>query len=300
MDSGSRFCSAGMTTNNSIATLLKQFHARKPARIWSLIVTLYGDAIVPRGGSLWIGSLIEIMALFRIDAGHVRTAVSRLSSDGWLASAKRGRASFYRLTNRGEAEFLQATQRIYTGVPRMRGEMQVALIGPVTHDSAALRGALKTAGYAAVSPVIHVGFGALPPDLAGRSGVFVTTPRPEDRRALAGAAFRLDEVSQAYRDFVAQFSPLAVALEGKAPDGEDAMVARTLLIHAFRRVVLRDPGLPADLLPPDWQGDTARALAARIYEVVVAPSELFLDRTGQNEAGPLPPPGPGFHSRFAS
>ena len=32
--------------------LLKQFHARKPARIWSLIVTLYGDAIVPRGGSL--------------------------------------------------------------------------------------------------------------------------------------------------------------------------------------------------------------------------------------------------------
>ncbi len=81
-----------------ISALLKQFHARKPARIWSLIVTLYGDAIVPRGGSLWIGSLIEIMALFRIDAGHVRTAVSRLSSDGWLASTKRGRASYYRLT----------------------------------------------------------------------------------------------------------------------------------------------------------------------------------------------------------
>ena len=110
-----------MALSPPIATLLKQFHARKPARIWSLIVTLYGDAIVPRGGSLWIGSLIEIMALFRIDAGHVRTAVSRLSSDGWLASTKRGRASYYRLTKSGEAEFLQATQRIYSGVARDAG-----------------------------------------------------------------------------------------------------------------------------------------------------------------------------------
>ena len=110
-----------MPLSPPIASLLKQFHARKPARIWSLIVTLYGDAIVPRGGSLWIGSLIEIMALFRIDAGHVRTAVSRLSSDGWLASTKRGRASYYRLSRSGEDDFLQATQRIYSAVPVRHG-----------------------------------------------------------------------------------------------------------------------------------------------------------------------------------
>jgi phenylacetic acid degradation operon negative regulatory protein len=130
-----------MALSPPIAALLKQFHARKPARIWSLIVTLYGDAIVPRGGSLWIGSLIEIMDLFRIDAGHVRTAVSRLSSDGWLASTKRGRASYYRLTKSGEAEFLQATQRIYSGVPEMQGELQVVVIGPKAGDPAGLRAA---------------------------------------------------------------------------------------------------------------------------------------------------------------
>jgi phenylacetic acid degradation operon negative regulatory protein len=281
-----------------IAALLRQFHARKPARIWSLIVTLYGDAIVPRGGSLWIGSLIEIMALFRIDAGHVRTAVSRLSSDGWLASTKRGRASFYRLTRSGETEFLQATQRIYAGVPALQGEMQVMLIAPAASDPAALRAALKEAGYSAVSPVIHVGFGPPPAALSAVEGVFVTTPRDEDRAALAAAAFRLGDVSQAYREFVAQFSALATALEGTPATDAEALVARTLLIHAFRRVVLRDPGLPAGLLPPDWQGDAARALAARIYAGVVGPSERFLDRCGQNEAGALPPPGPGFHRRF--
>ncbi|MFZ5689820.1 MAG: PaaX family transcriptional regulator C-terminal domain-containing protein [Pseudomonadota bacterium] len=288
-----------MALSPPIASLLRQFHARKPVRIWSLIVTLYGDAIVPRGGSIWIGSLIEIMALFGIDPGHVRTAVSRLSSDGWLASTKRGRASYYRLTKSGEAEFLQATQRIYSGIPVVQGGMQVAVIGPAAHDPAGLRAALQAAGYAAVSPVIHVGFGTVPADLGAGEGLFVMTPRPEDRRALAAAAFRTDDVSQGYRDFIAQFAPLAAAAESRAPGEEDALVARTLLIHAFRRVVLRDPGLPAELLPSDWQGEAARALAARIYALVAGPSERFLDRAAQNENGHLPPPTTSFHKRFA-
>ena len=102
-----------MPLSPAIASFVRKFHAHKPARIWSLIVTFYGDAVVPRGGSLWIGSLIDIMELFDIDAGHVRTAISRLSSDGWLSRVKRGRASYYRLSKRGEGVFLAATQRIY-------------------------------------------------------------------------------------------------------------------------------------------------------------------------------------------
>ena len=289
-----------MALSPPIAAILKQFHARKPARIWSLIVTLYGDAIVPRGGSLWIGSLIEIMDLFRIDAGHVRTAVSRLSSDGWLASTKRGRASYYRLTKSGEAEFLQATQRIYSGLPEMQGEMRVVVLAPKATDPAALRARLIGEGYAALSPVIHVGFQALPADLAGHDGVFALTPRDDDRRALAAAAFTLDEVSRAYRDFVNLFSPLADASAGKLLSEEEALIARTLMIHAFRRAVLRDPGLPSHLLPPDWQGDAARALAGRIYARVVPPSEQFLNRHGKTEEGALPPPEPSFYLRLGS
>ena len=286
-----------MTRNSTIAQLLDQFHARKPARIWSLIVTLYGDAIVPRGGSLWIGSLIEIMALFNIDAGHVRTAVSRLSSDGWLSSTKRGRASYYRLSRSGEDEFLQATQRIYSSIPVRRGALRVALIGPAVGDAAALRTGLKAAGFAPVSPIIHVGLGS-PPSELWAAGLFVLTPEENDKRDLAAAAWRLDEMAQAYRDFIAQFSSLAALLDKQALKDDEALVARTLLIHAFRRVVLRDPALPADLLPMDWSGEAARALAGRIYAAVVAPSERFLDAHGRNEEGPLPAPDARFHKRF--
>ncbi|MFG1316914.1 phenylacetic acid degradation operon negative regulatory protein PaaX, partial [Xanthobacter autotrophicus] len=32
-------------------------HVRaEPSRTWSIIVTIYGDAIVPRGGSVWLGT----------------------------------------------------------------------------------------------------------------------------------------------------------------------------------------------------------------------------------------------------
>lgn len=281
-----------------IASLLEQFHARKPTRVWSLIVTLYGDAIVPRGGSLWIGSLIEIMALFGIEAGHVRTAVSRLSSDGWLSSTKQGRASYYRLSHIGEDEFLRATQRIYSSIPVRHGELRVALIGPAVADVAALRGELQGAGFAAVSPVIHVGIGH-PPSSLQVPGLFVLTPEGADKRALAATAWRLDEMAQAYRDFIAQFSPLAATLDRQVLKYDEALVARTLLIHAFRRLVLRDPGLPADLLPQDWSGAAARALASHIYAAVVGPSEGFLDAHARNDEGPLPAPETGFHRRFS-
>ncbi len=298
MDSGSRFRSAGMTTNNSTASLVRQFHARKPARIWSLIVTLYGDAIVPRGGSLWIGSLIEIMALFRIDAGHVRTAMSRLSSDGWLSSTKRGRASYYRLSRSGEDEFLQATQRIYSAVPVRHGDLFVAAIGPAAGDAASLRSELKAAGYAPVSPSIHAGLGELPVALRRRDGLFLLTPQDEDRHALAAAAFGIGDVSKAYGDFIALFTSLAAWLRAGTPSDEESLMARTLLIHNFRRVVLRDPGLPPELLPADWNGEAARALASEIYARVVPGSERFLDLHGRDEKGSLPPPAAAFHKRF--
>src|SRR5215475_11102301 len=95
----------------AVAALLDRFHTLKPVRAWSLIVTLYGDAVVPRGGSLWLGSLVDIMARLRIDAGHVRTAMSRLTSDGWLERERIGRNSYYRLSKRGEGDFATATRR---------------------------------------------------------------------------------------------------------------------------------------------------------------------------------------------
>jgi phenylacetic acid degradation operon negative regulatory protein len=303
----------------AVHALVDRFHERKPVRAWSLIVTLYGDAVVPRGGSLWLGSLTELMALFRIDAGHVRTAMSRLTADGWLVRERIGRNSYYRLSARSQTDFLAAAQRIYVGHERrFDGRLRLALLGSAVDGRAALRPALEQAGFAALSPTAFVAVADPPADFRERDGLFLLTAEAGDAAALAAAAFRLAPIAAAYRAFITLVTPLAEALEGAAEarvlstgdapalgtsdapalGTSDALIARILLIHEFRRIVLRDPGLPSALLPPDWPGGIARALTARIYRAVAGAAERHLDASAHNEHGPLRPAGADFASRF--
>src|SRR5262245_8950300 len=85
----------------------------EPSRTWSIIITVYGDAIVPRGGSVWLGTLLSFFTALDIDGGVVRTAMSRLTSDGWLERHRVGRNSFYRLADKGRETFKQAARQIY-------------------------------------------------------------------------------------------------------------------------------------------------------------------------------------------
>jgi phenylacetic acid degradation operon negative regulatory protein len=78
----------------------------------------------------------------------------------------------------------------------------------------------------------------------------------------------------------------------------DAFTARILLIHHYRRVVLRDPLLPTALLPLDWPGRAARTLCGEIYRGLLPGSEQWLDRHASNENGPLPKPGAELFRRF--
>ena len=90
-----------------------------------------------------------------------------------------------------------------------------------------------------------------------------------------------DGLAEAYSRFLAGWQPVADALaSGLRLPPLDAMAARTLLIHDWRRLVLRDPGLPEALLPPDWPAQEARLLARRIYTPLVAASEEWLSSEG--------------------
>ncbi len=288
----------------AVAKLLDQFHAKRPVRAWSLIITLYGDAIVPRGGSLWLGSLSEIMALFRIDAGHVRTAMSRLTADGWLTREKVGRNSYYRLSRREQGSFIAATQRIYfTHTPLFDGRLRLALLGPGIDDRSAVRPMLERAGFAALSPTAYVAYADPTPPLPETEGLFLL--RTQEGEDLIGSGHGSVEacadrakLSHLHRSLYA--ARRRACQNGASTPGPDALVARVLLIHEFRRIVLRDPGLPPGLLPDDWPGTDARQLAARLYRKLVTESEGFLDSAAQDQNGALPPAGDELAERFSS
>src|SRR5262249_35791600 len=100
-----------------LRTLLRRFRARRPLRGGSLLITLFGDAIAPRGGAVTLGSLIRLAAPFGLTERLVRTSAARLARAGWLTAQRSGRRSEYRLTRSGARRFAEATRRIYGAGP---------------------------------------------------------------------------------------------------------------------------------------------------------------------------------------
>ncbi|MDH3589938.1 MAG: hypothetical protein OEQ74_11100, partial [Gammaproteobacteria bacterium] len=86
------------TFSNIAADLVEDFRAQRPIRAGSLLITVFGDAIAPHGGTVWLGSLIRVLEGFGINQRLVRTSVFRLVKDGWLTTEQIGRRSYYSLT----------------------------------------------------------------------------------------------------------------------------------------------------------------------------------------------------------
>ncbi|KMO38835.1 phenylacetic acid degradation protein [Methylobacterium variabile] len=280
-----------------LAPLIDHFHARTPIRAGSLVVTVFGDAVVPRGGALSLESLLAVTRAFRIGDGVVRTALSRLVADGWFERWKLGRNSFYRLTGTGAAAFARATARIYgPAAPAWSGAFDLLVLD----EAGAARAEFAAAGYGSLGPDLMIGTAATVP--AGE-GALRLAARPEDpatARRLAARAWPVAEVGERYARFVATFAAAGEAVAVERPVGLDALVLRILLIHEYRRAVLKDPLLPADLLPEDWPGTAARALCATLYRAIAPAAEAWLDAHAVSDTGPLPPPGPAFAARFAA
>jgi phenylacetic acid degradation operon negative regulatory protein len=251
-------------------------------RIASFIVTIWGDAVTPRGGSLWLGSLQAILDRFGCTPGQVRTAMSRLTEEGWLARNRLGRNSFYRLGPRGEQVFAAAAARIYAGgPPAWDGCFRLVLL-----PDAAMREALQARGFGSLPGGAMVGVAGDPAELPKGVPVLSGTVRDAaEARLLVARAWPLEALSGGYRRFLDAFEPL----RGVPLAAEEALPLRLLLVHEWRRLVLRDPLLPVPLLPEDWPGGRARDLAATLYRRLTPKAEAWLDAEGRNEDGTLPP-----------
>ena len=282
-----------------VEKVLDRFHERTPIRAGSLIVTVFGDAVVPRGGVLSVVTLVEIMRAFRINEGLVRTALSRLVSDGWFERWRLGRRSYYRLTPQGSREFERATGRIYSETPHpWRGSFDLVLLdGP---NRQTLRAALADLGYGVLGPEMLVAPSGAGSEIAdSHLRLSATASDRGAARRLAKRAWPLAEVETRYHRFIESYSLVREALEAGDPFSDlEALIVRILLIHDFRRAVLKDPLLPAELLPEGWAGRTARDVCADVYLALAPFAERWLDKHGQNDQGVLPPPERGFAHRF--
>jgi phenylacetic acid degradation operon negative regulatory protein len=283
-----------------LARIIEQLK-REPSRTGSIVITVFGDAIVPRGGSVWLGTLLEFFKPLDIDSGVVRTAMSRLAADGWLERNKVGRNSFYRLVKKGRQTFDAATKHIYDPQPSdWTGRFELLLIGN-GEDRDASREALKNAGFGSPLPGVWIAPSGVPvPEEAARAIRLEVSAEDDSGRRLLSESWPLDRTADAYLKFMKTFEPLRSWIGRRERLSDlDAFTGRILLIHHYRRVVLRDPLLPTPLLPADWPGRAARKLCGEIYRGLLPLSEQWLDRNASNENGPLPPPGEELARRFS-
>jgi phenylacetic acid degradation operon negative regulatory protein len=99
----------------------------------------------------------------------------------------------------------------------------------------------------------------------------------------------LRELAGSYRKMVAAFAQIEAAATARPrPTPINAFVIRTLLIHQYRKIHLRDPVLPISLLPNDWIGTRAYELCRDLYRHVFESAEAYLADETSRLAGPLP------------
>ncbi len=292
--------------------LVEEFRARPTLRAGSLITTVFGDAIAPRGGTVWLGSLIRVMQDFGISERLVRTSVFRLAKDGWLQADQVGRRSYYSLTKEGRERFEQATNRIY-GTPGKDWDGEWCLLLLSGLDAASKERVRKECGWLGFGPMSADVLAQPSPDLAelqqtlhrlGVSEQLVvmrgkTIRSDPAMRELTRNCWSLDDIDARYSTFAERFRPLMKALaETPALTEKSAFVVRTLLIQEYRKILLRDPQLPAALLPAGWHGTAAYQLCRNLYQRVHAGADAYLDKRLESADGPLPPPGISFMRRF--
>ncbi len=295
-----------------IERLLQRFARRQPARTGSLIVTIFGDAILPRGGEVLLADLIALLAEFSLNDSQVRTALSRLVADGWLEAERLGRRSLYRPTEIGRHRFSEATRRIYSGPPKAwRGGWHVLLL-PDGAERGELGKDLGWLGFGSLAPgvMLHptpdpASLASVIADLPADARPLVITgktafsPPPRLLPALVQRCWDLAALTESYRGFLAEFAELGDAVKQDfVPAPLPALLGRLMLIHDYRRLILRDPMLPPALLPRDWIGRDAYAASRGLYRALAKPAERWIDGHLHGGAGPLPGPGAAFRRRF--
>jgi phenylacetic acid degradation operon negative regulatory protein len=235
-----------------------------------------------------------------------------LAQDGWLQSQRSGRQSEYQLTAEGRQRFADATQKIYADSPRdWDGSWTLLWLPekPLAQRNK-LREELRWLGFGQISagvlahPTHSVSDTRV--KLAqwnGNVALVLLRGTDADERShqeLVKAGWDLSDLARRYEKLVASFTPILDASPARqellAP--ETAFIVRTLLIHEYRKIHLRDPLLPRALLPPDWIGTAAYELCRNLYRLVFQQAETHVGELAETLSGPLATPSHDTLRRF--
>ncbi|MBC3841257.1 PaaX family transcriptional regulator [Streptacidiphilus sp. 4-A2] len=257
----------------------------------SLINTVYGAHVRRLGGWISIADLITLLAGLDVESTAVRQAVSRLKKRGTLVQ-ERVDGIGYRLGAAMNPIFDEGDRRIFDSLEPVRlADGWVMAVFSVPESARAHRHQLR-------SRLTWLGFGNLAP------GVWLAPARLLDdtRRILhrlglsdyvhlftadyaafadlataVGAWWDLAAIEKQYIAFNDTYAPVLGALRAQgAADPWQAFRNYIPMLTQWRRLPYLDPGLPPELLPPDWNAVPARRLFLELHELLSGPSHRLV------------------------
>lgn len=228
---------------------LDQLKALGPMRVWSVLVTVFGDLAPdhPIPGP----TLSKIMTEIGIKPEATRVALHRLRADGWITTQRVGRHSEHSLSLKARADSAAARPQIYGGPPDQSDVVFFLLPpgGTAPTDGAATQVAQRL--------YVTTQAGAVPREALGL--------KADDLAPWVGAAIETAALKAGYADSLAVFTQIDTALTRRAMKNPLQRAAlRVLIVHAWRRLALKHALLPVAAHSAKWQGHKARAVVTTL------------------------------------
>jgi len=260
----------------------------------SLLLTVLGEYVLPRGRPVWQETLVAALTSLGYTEQAARQALARSGREGWHTAERHGRRARRSLSPETADMLATGARRIYSfGEPWEWDGRWLVLVLRVPERRREVRHQLR-------ARLAWAGLGSL------GGGVWLT-PHAE-REAELAAAIREEPDAEA-TSFLAELgslgSPLAVAAQAWALDAVrahyDAFIAdfsrprpsspeacfrmQTLLVHAWRKFPFLDPDLPAELLPAQWPRRRAHELFADRHGRWQGPARAYFEALEEGNGG---------------
>ena len=249
---------------NALTTLGSQ-------RVWSLLVTVFGDLAQNEGDVIEGPVVSTLMADIGVKPEATRVALHRLRNDDWIASLKKGRTSQHSLTAHGRRESAAANPRIYNFPKQSPEKWQLVIL---ENASTQTRTSMECLGFAPFMPRVYLGAS----NANAPHDAVVLMPKVVP--TWLAAQFEPKGLLQDYAALHHALLGIRQALGDTDPlTARDPAVLRCLIVHSWRRLVLKHPDLPRALYSESWRGHECRQLVSDLLIRLPKPNlgKILLD-----------------------
>ncbi|CAN5506889.1 PaaX family transcriptional regulator C-terminal domain-containing protein [soil metagenome] len=232
----------------------------------AVLLTVLGEFVFPECKPVWTSTLVQVMVATGVAEKSARQAIARAAAAGWIEGRKDGRRTSLSLTPRMERFMQNGIVRVHSmgQLPEHWDGRWLALVLALPESHRAIRPRLYRqlgwAGFGNPSAGLWVNPHAGRIDearrvvqkfeLEGIAFAFVGTSIDMGMtdQMLVEQSWDLPRVSAHYDTLLERFGKL------RPQSDESRLTAHVQLVHEWQQLPFVDPGLPRELMPPDWRG----------------------------------------------